>query len=335
MPVSLSQVLSVILALAVVYYVLGLIVSTITKLVLEAFDTRGKSLEDFLRRNLLGLAEAGREDLLERLKQMPQIHALKPVRYAKKYGLPVGFLSGKTQIIEYVERIPPKNLVDALFDLSGSIADAREKACAIVNQLPDQLPGPAGPVPFVPKQKLLAFVEGEFSDLQELRVRMETWFGGLMDQAGQEFKARARVWVIVLSLILTGLLGVDSIDLTKQYWKNAALSATADAQANLILGATNDQNLKEADAQALIDQLEEMKAIDFKWYTMPEDAPSNWLLLKILGLLITAFAVSQGASFWYDLIRRLKGEQVTQEADETVGSVTVTEQGTNVSIHRR
>lgn len=335
MPVSLSQVLSVILALAVIYYVLGLVVSTIAKLVLEALDTRGKSLEEFLKRNLLGTAEEGKEDLLERLKQMPQIHSLKPVRYAKKFGLPVGFLSGRTEIIKYVERIPPKNLVDALFDLSGTFDQAREKANAIINQLPDQLPGPSGPVTFVQKQKLQAFVEGGMTDLQELRFRMETWFGGLMDQASQEFKARARVWVIFLSLLVTFLLGVDTIGLAQRYWKNAALSATADAQATLILGASNDQNLSNADTQQLVGQLEEMKAINYDWYKKPEDAPANWLLLKLIGLLVTTFAVSQGASFWYDMIRRVKGEQISPEADETVGSVTVTEQGTNVLINRR
>jgi divalent metal cation (Fe/Co/Zn/Cd) transporter len=78
-----------------------------------------------------------------------------------------------------------------------------------------------------------------------------------------------------------------------------------------------------------------MKAINFDWYKIPEGAAPNWLLLKVLGVLITAMAVSQGASFWYDMIRRLKGEQISPEENEMVGSVTVTDQGTNVLINRR
>src|SRR6185295_1203113 len=35
----------------------------------------------------------------------------------------------------------------------------------------------------------------------------------------------------------------------------------------------------------------------------------SWLLLRILGLFITGIAVSQGSSFWYDIIRQIKGEQ--------------------------
>lgn len=322
MPISLSQVLSVILALAVVYYVLGLIVSALTKTALEAFNTRGKSLEAFLKKNLLGLAEAGQQGLLENLKQMPQLDSLKPVRYVKKFGLPVGFFSGKTEIIDYVERIPPKNLVDALFDLAATATSAQEKAKAVLNLLPNELPDLKGhTVKFEAKQKLNDYVDGKFEDIDKFRSKLENWFGGLMDQASQEFKAQARIWVIALSLLVTLLLGVDSIDLAQRYWKNAAISAIADAQASLIVGSTNDQNQKNADTQQLISQLEEMQAINYNWYQKPSNAPANWLLLKILGLLITAFAVSQGSSFWYDLIKRLKGDQ--QGTDTASGTAAV------------
>lgn len=317
MPISISQVISVVLALAVVYYVLGLIVSAITKYIMEVFNTRGRSLEDFLKNNLLGVAEAGKEDLLENLKKMPQINTLKPVRYAKNLGFfPTGFFTGKTELINYVERIPPKNLVDALFDLPVTAGSARKKAKAIINQLPDKLPSLDGEgIEFEAKKQLQQFVDGKFTDLEELHTKMETWFTGLMDQAAQQFKAQARFWVVTISFLVTILLGVDSIELAKKYWNNATIAATADAQASLILGSSDEENQKNADIEKLTAQLEEMKAIDFEWYQKPADAPENWLLLefwrKLPGMLITALAVSQGSSFWYDIIRRVKGEQTS------------------------
>jgi hypothetical protein len=41
----------------------------------------------------------------------------------------------------------------------------------------------------------------------------------------------------------------------------------------------------------------------------PKDIPDwlNYILLKILGLGITAIAVSQGSSFWYDLLKKATG----------------------------
>ncbi|MGC1377839.1 MAG: hypothetical protein WA821_16525 [Anaerolineales bacterium] len=249
MPISLSQVLSVILALAVVYYTLALIVSAITKSIVDAFDTKGKSLEGFLKKNLLGVAEGGKSVLLEQLKQMPQLSSLKPVRYARKsiklpllpeFGLPVGFIKGETEIINYVERIPPKNLVDALFDMAGTIENGNERVKQIISLLPEKLPGIDGPQEFKARTELLKFAGDKFDDVDALRAKMETWFTGLMDQASQEFKAKAQRIALILSLVVVFVFGVDSIELAKLYWSNAALSATANAQASLIASKSLD-----------------------------------------------------------------------------------------------
>lgn len=316
MPVSLSQVLSVVLALAVTYYILGLVVSTITKFITEALDTRGRSLEAFLRKNLLGEVEEGKILLLDKLKRMPQLNSLKPVRYAG-YGLGFFGWKGGTRISDYVERIPPKNLVDALFDLDGTLKKGNEKVQEVIGRLPDKLPGPNGPIEFAARTELKKLADAGFDDVEALRSKMETWFTGLMDQAAEEFKAQARRVVILLSLLVTLALGVDSIELAQKYWKNATISTTANAQASLILASPEDENQKKADIQKLVADLVEMNAINYTWYQKPSGAPGNWLFLKIAGLLITAFAVSQGASFWYDLMKRIKGEQATDERDES------------------
>jgi hypothetical protein len=311
MPISLSQVLSVALALAVIYYVLGSIVSAITKLILDAFNTKGKVFEGFLKRHLLGMAANGKSELLDKIKKMPQLNSLMPVRY-KWLGL--GIVFGQTKIVDVIERVPPKNLVDALFDLEDTVKTAKEKATAVVNLLPDQLPGLMGqPVNFEVKSKLLTHVTNQFEDLDKFRSKLETWFGGIMDQAAQEFKAKARIYILIISFLITILLGVDSINLAQKFWKNATISAVADAQASLILGSTDEENQNNANVSALIEQLEEMNAVNF-WYQKPPEAPDGWgwlwneIAKKFPGMIITTIAVSQGSSFWYDLIKRLKGE---------------------------
>ncbi len=317
MPVSLSQVLSVVLALAVVYYVLGLIVSAVTRYVLEIMNTRGKSLEGFLKGHLIGVVAQGKSLTMEKLKSMPQINSLKPVRYVKKLGIvPVGWFSGKTEIIDYVEKIPPKNLVDALFDLEGTNKKNNEKVREVINNLPDLLsPGIDSTI----KQELKKLADAGFDDVEALRKKMETWVGGLMDQAAQEFKAHARRYVILISFLVSFILGVDSIALANLYWNNATLAATADAQATLLLASTDAENQKNADIQKLVAQLEEMKATDQFWYQKPKDAKEGlgWLWDairgKFWGMVITALAVSQGSSFWYDLMKQIKGEQPKPE----------------------
>lgn len=308
MPIALSQVLNVALALAVVYYVLGLVVSAITKLIMEAFDTRGKVLEDFLKKHLIGILDNGKTITIQQLKSTPQINTLKPVRYWPPI---VGFFTGNTKVSDRIERIPPKNLVDALFDLSGTLDEGNARVKAILALLPDQLPGLGGPVDFEAKKELQKLAEQGYANITELRAKLETWFTGLMDQAAQAFRAKARQFVVLFSLVVTLLLGVDSIELAEKYWRNAALAATANAQATLILQSTNQENIDTAKVDELITSLDELQAIDYKWYVKPDDAKNNWLAMKIFGLFITTLAVSQGSSFWYDMIKRFKGEQTS------------------------
>jgi hypothetical protein len=313
MPITLSQVVSVALALVVVYYVLGLIVSAITKYALDVLETRGKILENFLKDHLVGAAEEGKALTIEKLKSMPQIDTLKPVRYVKK-GL--GFFTGKTEIVDIVEKIPPKNLVDALFDIAKTTQTAENDLQKFIDLLPDALPG--SKKEFALKKELTTLVKNGFDDIDALRSKVETWSTGLMAQASVEFKARAKRIVFVLAFVVTFLLGVDTIELVKNFWNNAAISATADTQAALILKATDGQNTANADVQQLLAQLEQLQAINYQWYVKPESADWTWIAWKILGLLITALAVSQGSSFWYDILKQMKGENVKPPSESSV-----------------
>ncbi len=310
MPISLSQILSVALALAVTYYVLGLIVSTITKFILDVLNTRGKSLEKFLQNNLLGKAEKGKSDLLNELKKMPQLNSLKPVRYAT-YGLGFFGWKGGTEIAEVIERIPPKNLVDALFDFGGTLSQGNKKVREVIGRLPDRLPGGPDGIEFTAKKELMKLADSGFTDVEALRAKMETWFTGLMDQAAQQYKAQARRIVIILSVIVTLVFGVDSIDLAKKYWGDAATLATANAQADLILASHQAGTDQTDQMKDLINQLQELNASNYGWYQQPGNAPADWLWLKLAGLAITALAVSQGSSFWYDLMKQINGGQTT------------------------
>src|SRR5512144_560843 len=70
---SFPQVLGVVIGLVLIYYILGAIVSTITQILNESFETRGAALEMYLQKI------AG--DKTIDLTNLPQIKALRPIRY--------------------------------------------------------------------------------------------------------------------------------------------------------------------------------------------------------------------------------------------------------------
>jgi hypothetical protein len=107
---SFSQALEVAIGLIFVYYVLGAIVSLVTQWINEAFETRGKSLERHLKK-IVGDSHVG--DFVK----LPQIQALRPIRYKNWYS----FISSATEP-KMVEKIPVATLVDSYFDFVGLTA---------------------------------------------------------------------------------------------------------------------------------------------------------------------------------------------------------------------
>ncbi len=300
---SFPQVAEVLLGLVLVYYVLGVVVSTITQILNESLETRGLALEKYLRQI------AG--DKMIDLTNLPQIKALRPIRYANWWNV---FGAGTEE--KRVEKIPASTLVDAFFDLSGLSCKPQftsDELIATLNLLPDS----GG------KQAMIQWVQQGITDLDELRGHAADYFNGLLAQAAATFKARARSLVIILSLLITLLLGTDTIQLARDLWTDSGLRALASAQANVVASQPNAQgNIPQVG-----DLVNSLSAYSLRigWWqsdTLPPagTGPIQWVtfvVLKLLGLGITAVAVSQGSSFWYDLLRRLTGQRAPAAADAT------------------
>lgn len=294
---SLPQILEVVVGLVVVYYILGSIVSTITQIINESFETRGAALEKYL------LQAAG--DKAVELKNLPQIRALRPIRYANWWNV----LGAGTEA-KKVEKIPVATLVSGYFDVAGlscKAAFAPDELVAILSGLPDS----------EAKTALLHWVGQGVTEIDALRDRASDYFNGVLNQAQATFKARARSVVIILSVLITLVLGTDTISMAKDLWNDAALRAIASAQANVI---TSQQQQNSTAAFENIAQTLEVP-LKFSWLQGSDfprarnlGAEASWLGLKLLGLLITAAAVSQGSSFWYDILKKLTGQGGQQAA---------------------
>jgi hypothetical protein len=289
---SIPQVLEVAVGLIVVYYVLGSIVSTITQWINELLESRGKALEQYLIK-LVG--EHKENKYLNDLVSLPQLQALRPIRYKGLFSI----FSSATEP-KKLEKIPVSTLVDAYFDIVG-LTSKKELDLLQLAELVDKLPESEG------KKAFINWINQGVTSITDLRARTSAYFTGMMDQAAATFRARARSFVIMLSFGITILFGTDSIQLAKTLWTNAELRAIAAAQA----GAVVAREGANADLSELIDSLGAYSIKIGWWQTQQLPASSDWVgwaafvSLKILGLAITAIAVSQGASFWYDLLKKI------------------------------
>lgn len=288
---SYSQALEVVIGLIFIYYVLGAIVSTITQWINEAFETRGKSLERHLKK-IVG------DNYVGDFVKLPQLQALRPIRYKS-------FLSFITSATEpkKLEKIPVSTLVDSYFDFVGLTA-TKEVTGEGLKELISAFPDSEG------KRAVAKWVGQGVTNLEDLRKRTTSYFTGITDQAAATFKSNSRSFVIVLSILLTFLLGTDSIQLAQTLWTNAGVRALAVAQAEMAVQQGNE----DAKIEDLIDQLGLLNIVKIGWWQtdLPPMGPDfNFIVwgrfaaLKIIGLSLTVMAVSQGSSFWYDLLKKL------------------------------
>jgi len=285
---SFSQALEVAIGLIFIYYVLGSIVSLITQWISEAFETRGKSLQRHLKK-IVGDKHVGE------FVKLPQLQVLRPIRYKNL----MSFLTSSTEP-KMLEKIPASTLVDSYFDFVGLTA-TKEIEADRLKELINAFPESDG------KQAMLLWVEQGVTNIEDLRKRTKSYFSGVMDQAAATFKSNARSFVIVLSILLTLLLGTDSIQMTQALWENAGLRALAVAKAELVV----QQDGTEQEIDNLIQDLSDLKVVNVGWFV--NEKPSTpgalgwfkFIGLKFLGMFLTIAAVSQGSSFWYDLLKKL------------------------------
>jgi len=299
---SIPLILEVAIGLIVVYYLLGSVVSLITQWINEALESRGKALQQYLIK-IVG------DKKIEDLRNLPQIQALRPIRYK-------GFLSVFASITEpkMVEKIPVATLVDSFFDIAG-LTSKKELSLLELAELIDKLPDSGG------KSAFINWINQGVTNIADLRTRTTAYFTGMMDQAAETFRARARSFVIILSIGITILFGTDTIQLAKVLWTNAELRAVAAAQADAVVaeGGTT------ADLSDLVDNLSQFSIKIGWWQTQQFPSTSDisgwaiFILLKVLGLGITAAAVSQGSSFWYDLLKKVSSPATSTSSSKTSG----------------
>lgn len=285
---SIPQILEVAIGLIFVYYIMGSIVSLVTQWINESLETRAVALKRYLIK-IVG------DKKVEDLVNLPQMKALQPIRYK-------GALSvfGSATEPKMIEKIPVATLVDAYFDIAGITAN-KDLNAAQLTDLINKLPDSEG------KQAFISWINQGVTNINDLRSRTSAYFTGLLDQAAATFRANARSFVIMISIGITLIFGTDSIQLAKALWNSAELRAIATAKADVVIA----QEGTSANLNDLIKQLGDLSIKVGWWQTERPAAGSTvtqwalFVLLKILGLGLTVVAVSQGSSFWYDLLKKI------------------------------
>jgi hypothetical protein len=187
------------------------------------------------------------------------------------------------------------------------------------------------------KISLLTLIDEAGNDLGKARANIEEWYDDAMERVSGWYKRRTHIRLIVMGFVAAALLNVDTINVVKALWYNNTLRNSVAAAADNYLKAnpapTPVPTVSSAPAitqmnsaenpltkiNAIRGELDKL-GLPIGWISKPTDQAGldaynvdprrlpdgvgGWFL-KLLGIFLTALAVSQGAPFWFDLLNKI------------------------------
>jgi hypothetical protein len=183
------------------------------------------------------------------------------------------------------------------------------------------------------RQALITLIDAAGNDISRARENIEAWYNSAMDRVSGWYKGRVQIITFCIGLVIAIAVNADTISIgtvlsrnkeardalvnqASEYTKGAATqpsdtetsggpSETQPTTKPTMTSFEREEKLLKQNAD-LLDQAG-AAGVPLGWntknpYTNPPDI-GGWLL-KGLGWVITAMAVSLGAPFWFDLLNK-------------------------------
>ncbi len=154
------------------------------------------------------------------------------------------------------------------------------------------------------RRVLLLTLDSSKGDLANAQARIELWFNSGMERVSGWYKRRMHAVLLGLGFVVAVLLNVDSLKLASDLYHNDLLRSAAVAQAGSVIKSGSMPQTSVENGLALVDSLRfpiGWADDTVPWYVeLARNAPEG-----LAGWLLTAFAISFGAPFWFDILNRL------------------------------
>lgn len=348
---SLSIIISIAITLTLVYLLLSIATSEILEIIAALFNLRGKHLKESII-NLLGEQENERNvfvtlfnDLIgnepdqekypitSKLYEKYLTPALSPKQDQKAKSKAVSkiqpkqFASGLIATVR--EEILEKQNSPGNLDPKLSREQQLQQVLDIVDQsqLPPKLRKDISYLLQRSKSRLIQ-TEAELNNLEE---EIADWFNYSMEYASEIYQRKVKVISFVLGLILVLAFNVDSINIVDQLSKSEVLVDEFNSLAIQVIESNSDisacaETSNDVSVKTCINSIQDQLNIaldnvdnlpigwNFDHPFRKQFTPLNFahIFNAILGWVISAIAISMGAPFWFNVLKKLVNIKASQ-----------------------
>ena len=288
--ISGNAALDVLIGLFFLYFLLSIVCSSINEGIAAVFRLRAKYLE------------RGVHSLLESKQNVRAFYShwridalIKPPGRIFKKARPPSYITSRTFALTLLDTFAPP--VDGA--PSHDLIARAEKALGPVDE-----EHPHRPTEIVRGMLRDALTTARYDD-DKFRETLERSFDEVMDRVSGWYKRRVQLILFCLAVALAAVMNADSFLIGQRLWQNPALRSAVVAQATTAVNAK--QTVCKATPDAAAQCVTQVKSLGLPLGWSDATSPhSFWSVLgKILGILVTAFALSLGAPFWFDLLGKV------------------------------
>jgi hypothetical protein len=309
-----SSVLDIGIGLILVYLILSLVCTAANELLAGLLGWRATNLREGIR-NLLDGPNAKDVEWVEKFYRHPLIQSLGRAGGDPSYIPSRAFSLALADIVlpPDATSAPTPAALTAAVDASPCPPGLKQVLRILIDEA--QHASVAGQTlrlqGVLDMQKLDTFVN-------QVHQHIEIWFNSSMERVSGWYKRKVQIVTLAVAIVFAVGLNLDSVLIARHLARDAALRSAIVAEA--------EQLAKEpapapgtANRQQMEDRLQELKSVGVPIGWPDPDGQSTtaeWILVKVLGLLLTAGAASLGAPFWFDMLNRVISIRAAGKAPE-------------------
>lgn len=317
-----SEILEVAIGVIFVF----LLVAVICSAVREGLEAWLKTRSAYLERGIRELMhDHNGEGLAGRLYRHPLIASLYTGDYkaGENWKSPPLFSRGG----DLPSYLPKQNIALALMDIAarGPNAAVGSDGNAPVLSLANVRAGVVQIENEAVQRVMLTAIDTAQGDIDKALKSIEDWYDSGMDRVSGWYK-RTTQWILFgIGIIVAVSLNINTITIADYLYRNGSARDAIVAQASNAVKDTGYIHQGFAQARASLDSLNLPMGWDKGWGAprphgdtpkMREAGLWNNFFGPILGWLITAFAATVGAPFWFDLLNKMMVVRATVKPKE-------------------